>query len=188
MALSRIDQRMRAGVVMQKEEDRSEESDKRLAAVCGLYCQACSWFIATTEDPERLKRLAAYFNLSEEEGRCYGCRSDKRLPYCEKCKMFACASERGIDFCSECEAYPCDDLKQFQSEMPHRIELWANLERIRSIGYEQWLKEIRRDYACPQCQTLNSAYDLTCRACGEDPSCHYVAKHRQEIERYLRHR
>jgi hypothetical protein len=44
---------------MQKEEDRSKELDKKLAAVCGLYCGACSWFIATAEDPERLKRLAA---------------------------------------------------------------------------------------------------------------------------------
>ncbi len=48
---------------MQNEEDHFGESDKKVAAVCGLYCEACSWFIATTEDPERLKRLAARFNL-----------------------------------------------------------------------------------------------------------------------------
>ena len=52
------------GVVMQKEENHSGELDKKLAAVCGLYCEACSWFIATTEDPERLKRLCfVYFKL-----------------------------------------------------------------------------------------------------------------------------
>jgi len=38
-----------------------------MAAVCGLYCEACSWFIATTEDPERLKKLAQQFLLSEDE-------------------------------------------------------------------------------------------------------------------------
>ena len=173
---------------MQKEVDNNRELDKRLAAVCGLYCEACSWFIATTEDPERLKRLAAQLNWSEEESKGYGCRSEKRLPYCEKCKMFACADERGIDFCSECEEYPCDELKQFQSAMPHRIELWANLDRIKSVGYKQWLKEIRKHYTCPRCQTLNSTYDLKCRKCGEDPSCSYVAKHRQEIEQYLKNR
>ena len=117
-------------VVMQKEMEKSEEPDKRMAAVCGLFCEACSWFISTAEDPERLKRLAAQQNWSAEEGKCYGCRSHKRLPYCEKCKMFACAAERGIDFCSECEDYPCEDLIRFQSAMPHRIELWDNLERI----------------------------------------------------------
>jgi hypothetical protein len=173
---------------MKKEENHSGELDKKIAAVCGLYCEACSWFIATTEDPEQLKRLAAQFHFSEEESTCYGCRSDKRLPYCEKCKMFACAAERGIDFCSNCEDYPCDDLKEFQSAMPHRIDLWANLERIKSIGYKQWLKEIRGNYTCPQCQIINSAYDLTCRKCGEEPSCNYVSKHKQVIEQFLKNR
>jgi hypothetical protein len=173
---------------MQKEKNRTEESDKKLAAVCGLYCEACSWFIATTEDPARLKRMAAQLHISEEESRCYGCRSDKRLFYCAKCKMSACAAKHGIDFCSECKEYPCDDLKQFQAAMPHRIELWNNLERIKSAGYEQWLREIRKNYTCPRCQTLNSAYDLKCRKCGEEPSCHYVARHRPAIEEYLKNR
>jgi len=171
---------------LKKEGKQAGGSDKKWAAVCGLYCEACSWFIATAEDPERLKRLALQFHFSEEESRCYGCRSDKRLPYCEKCRMFVCAEGRGIDFCSECEAYPCDDLKQFQSAMPHRIDLWSNLERIKAAGYRQWLEEIREDYICPRCQTINSCYDLKCRTCGEDPSCNYVARHRREIERYLR--
>jgi hypothetical protein len=175
-------------IVMQREVEKMGESDKRTAAVCGLYCEACSWFISTTEDLERLKALAARRNWSVEESKCYGCRSDKRLPYCEGCKMLACAAKRGIDFCSECEEYPCDDLTQFQSAMPHRIELWDNLERIKSVGYKQWLKEIRGNYTCPRCQTLNSAYDLKCRKCGEEPSCSYVAKHRQEIEQYLKSR
>lgn len=173
---------------MQKEEDHSAKLDKKLAAVCGLYCEACSWFIATTEDPERLKRLAAQLHFSEEESKCYGCRSGKRLPYCEKCKMSSCAAERGINFCSECEEYPCDDLKRFQSAMPHRIELWVNLEQIKSIGYKQWLREIRETYTCLQCQTLNSTYDLKCRKCGEEPSCNYVARHKLAIEQFLKNR
>ena len=173
---------------MRKEQKHSGELDNKLAAVCGLYCKACSLYIATTEDPERLKTLATRLQLSEEAIKCYGCRSDKRGPYCEKCKTFACAAERRIDFCIECAKYPCDDLKQFQSAMPHRLELWADLERIRSIGYKQWLKEIRENYACPRCQIINSAYDLKCRKCGEEPSCNYVAKHKQAIEQYLKNR
>jgi len=173
---------------MQEAEGHRDESGKKFAAVCGLYCEACSWFIATREDPERLKRLAAQLHYSEEEGKCYGCRSDKRLPYCGSCKMFACAAERGIDFCSQCEEYPCEDLKQFQSAMPHRIELWANLERVKTIGYKQWLEEMRKNYACPRCQTINSTYDRRCRTCGEEPSCNYVAKHGKVIERYRKNR
>jgi hypothetical protein len=173
---------------MQKDEDHLDALDKKLAAVCGLYCEACSWFIATHEDPERLKRLAAQFHYSEEESKCCGCRSDKRLPYCEGCKMFACAAERGIDFCSQCEEYPCDELKQFQAAMPHRIELWVNLERVKTIGPKQWLKEMKNNYACPRCQIINSTYDLKCRRCGEEPSCSYVAKHSEVIKQYMKNR
>ncbi len=170
---------------MEQNKEQSSALNKKYAAVCGLYCQACSWFISTSEDNERLKKLAAELNISEEEGKCYGCRSDKRLVYCEKCKMYTCAMKKGIDFCSECEEYPCDELKLFQSAMPHRIELWDNLDRIRTIGYKRWLKEIRNNYKCPTCDTINSTYDLKCRKCGTEPSCAYVEKHRAEIEQYI---
>jgi len=171
---------------MQKKENHFGDPDKKLAAVCGLYCEACTLFIATKEDPARLKGMATRFQISEEAVKCYGCRSDKRGPYCEKCKMFSCAAERGIDFCVECKDYPCSDLKQFQSERPHRIELWDDLDQIKITGYKHWLKNIRGNYTCPQCQTINSAYDLKCRKCGEEPGCDYVAKHKQAIEQTLK--
>lgn len=170
---------------MEKNDVHLQQSGKQYAAVCGLYCQACSWFIATAEDPERLKKQAARLNWSAEEGSCHGCRSGKRLPYCDQCRMFACAADRGIDVCCECEEYPCEFLKKFQSALPHRIELWGSLERIMAVGYEQWLKEMKNNYSCPRCATINSAYDLKCRKCGEEPSCRYVARHRRAIEQYL---
>ncbi len=170
---------------MGTKEDHLPESGKKMAAVCGLYCDACSVFIATKEDPDRLGKIASRFGLSAEETRCHGCRSEKRLTYCEKCTMYSCASEKGIDFCGECGDYPCDDLKKFQSAMPHRIELWKDLERIRTVGYEKWLGEAREKYTCPACYTINSAYDLKCRKCGHDPSCRYVEKHKEEIRRHL---
>ncbi len=166
-------------------ENFSGKNDKTFAAVCGLYCEACSLFIATKEDPERLKKLAEKFHLSEETMRCYGCRSEKRGPYCQQCKMSACAAERGIDFCVECPEYPCDDLKAFQAERPHRIELWEDLERIHAVGYETWMEEARKKYSCPSCKTTNSAYDLQCRNCGEKPSCEYVARHGEAIRKIL---
>jgi len=171
---------------MEKQPSASGALDKKHAAVCGLYCGACSWYIATMEEPKRRQRLAALFQYSKEEAACYGCRSDKRLPYCDNCRMFACAKERGLDFCGECEEFPCEDLKAFQSAMPHRIDLWANLDRIRSVGYKRWIEEIREDYTCPRCSTINSTYDLVCRKCGEAPSCKYVARHKEAIEQYLK--
>jgi len=159
--------------------------DKTLAAVCGLYCEACTAYIATTEDPARLAQLAAQFQLSEEEIRCHGCRASKRGPYCQTCKMSACAAERGIDFCVECADYPCEELRQFQAHIPHRIELWDDLERIRAIGWQTWLVEARNKYVCPECQTINSAYDPSCRQCGAAPSCEYVRRHQDETARFF---
>ena len=52
---------------MQKKGNHSGELDKKMAAVCGLYCGACTLYIATMEDPARLKGLAERFQLSGGE-------------------------------------------------------------------------------------------------------------------------
>ena len=161
------------------------EPDKRLAAVCGLFCPACSIYIGTREDPARLKLIADRFGIPVEEARCDGCRSDRRFPYCATCKMEKCAAEKGLDFCGACEEFPCPDLKAFQEELPHRIELWENLGRIDEAGWEKWFEEMAAHYACPECGTLNTAYDRACRECGAGPSCAYVRKNTDELTRLL---
>lgn len=95
--------------------------------------------------------------------------------------MAKCAGEKGVDFCGSCPDYPCSNLKLFQAEMPHRIELWKSQERISEAGYEKWYAEMIQHYSCPDCRTLNSAYDLQCRKCGREPSCEYVRVHKNEI-------
>ncbi len=163
--------------------------DKRLAAVCGLFCPACTIFIGTREDPKRLRVIAERVQKPVEELRCDGCRSGKRCYYCrERCRMNRCASEKGAAFCGECLEYPCEELREFQAEMPHRIELWASQERIGEVGYEKWYAEMIEHYSCPRCRTLNSAYDLICRKCGSTPSCTYVSLHKEEIVRQLARR
>jgi ribosomal protein L40E len=160
--------------------------DKREAAVCGLFCPACTIFIATKEDPDRLKRLAERRNQSEEDLKCQGCRSEKRTGYCKTCKMAECASKKGIDFCGECEEYPCEDLKQFQVIYPHRIELWQSQIRIKEVGFDKWYQEMVEHYSCTECGTLNSAYDTACRKCGTTPSCEYVDQNQSEIMKRLK--
>jgi ribosomal protein L40E len=76
-------------------------------------------------------------------------------------------------------------LKSFQAQAPHRIELWKSQERIKEAGYEKWSAEMIEHYSCPECHTLNSAYDLACRKCGANPSCAYVNLHKAEITAYL---
>lgn len=172
---------------MSERKSLSGAPDKKLAAVCGLFCPACTVFIGTREDPQRLTRLAPHVGKPVEELYCDGCRSEKRCFYCrERCKMAKCASEKGVDFCGDCRDYPCKELEAFQAELPHRIELWKSQKRIREAGYEKWFIEMRDHYSCSQCGTLNSAYDLKCRKCGYEPSCAYVAEHREAIEQFVK--
>lgn len=155
---------------------------KQHAAVCGLYCPACSIFIGAHEDPRRLEFIAKQSNRNPEDIECYGCRAEKRNIFCEQdCIMFPCAQEKGIDFCAECENYPCEDLKEFQAKMPHRLELWDAQESIKNDGYEQWLEEMEKHYSCPECGTINSTYDQKCRSCGGIPCNKYNEMHRKEI-------
>jgi len=160
--------------------------DKTTAAVCGLFCPSCTLYIGTQEDPQRLEMLAGVLKLPVEEMRCGGCRSETRSFFCrEQCKMYLCAAEKGIEFCGSCPDYPCQDLKDFQCAMPHRIELWKSLDRIREAGPEEWYGEMLEHYACPSCGVINSAYDIQCRKCGGEPGCAYVAEHKDEIIRQL---
>jgi hypothetical protein len=156
--------------------------NKKLAAVCGLFCPACRVFIGTKEEPERLEAMARRFQKPIEEMQCNGCRSERRCFYCEsRCTMAKCAAEKGVEFCGECAEYPCENLKAFQTEMPHRIELWQSQKRIKEAGYEKWYLEMIEHYSCQKCGTLNSAYDIACRHCGATPSCSYVRLHQDAI-------
>ena len=95
--------------------------------------------------------------------------------------MCHCAEEKNVDFCGECNEYPCEELKTFQKQYPHRIELWKNLERIKEVGFEKWYVEMIERYSCAECGAVNSAYDISCRKCGNTPSCEYVRLHEIEI-------
>jgi hypothetical protein len=161
------------------------KSAKKEAAVCGLFCTSCSIYIGTKEDPERLMNFAKNFNLPVKDMECNGCRSDKRIGYCANCKMFKCASEKGIEFCGECEDFPCEEIKQFQTVLPHRIELWLAQKRIQEVGPEKWFAEMLEHYVCPECGAINSAYDMACRKCGTTPSCKYVEVNQKEIEKRM---
>jgi len=156
--------------------------DKTRCAVCGLFCASCTFFIASTEDPARLEALASRLNLTTAQIECHGCRSDKLGIYCEKvCTFKKCAGKKGLDFCGQCSDYPCTELKDFQSKMPHRLELWESLERINKVGWGKWYMEMVGHFSCPECGTINSAYDMSCRKCGHKPSCNYVEINQSEI-------
>lgn len=155
------------------------------AAVCGLSCDVCAVYIATREDPNRLQRIATAKGLSLSETSCDGCRSENRYGPCATCFMTRCATERGVAFCGDCPENPCNELRQFQAAMPHRAELWESQALLRKKGLAAWSDEIRQDHACPSCGTINSAYDLSCRACRHTPSCPFVERHEEKIRTHM---
>lgn len=159
--------------------------DKKLTAVCGLFCASCTVYIGNQEDPERLKIMAERLNCSTEELICEGCRSDKLALHCRNCSFKLCTKKKEVDFCGDCSEFPCDELKNFQKQLPHRIELWDYQHRIKKVGFEKWFIEMNEHYACSKCGTLNSAYDLQCRSCNNDPSCEYVKLHEEKIMDYI---
>lgn len=164
-----------------------EKADKSLTAACGLFCPSCAIFIASNEDEERLQRQADYLGITKEQTICKGCRSDKRCATCANCVMLKCTIEKGIDFCSECDNYPCNELKNFQSVMPHRVELFKDLDKIKKFGFEVFYKDSIDNYKCNKCNTINPGWDISCRKCGNTPSCNYVANNIDEIKRRIEH-
>ena len=157
----------------------------QLVGVCGLFCPACRIFLAQSESLEKRMKMAKALQIPVEALKCDGCRSQNRFIYCDICTMSACTKKAGLDFCADCEDYPCTPLKKFRVGLPHRIELWESQTRIREVGYEKWFEEMLEHYSCSRCQTINSAYDLSCRKCGATPSCNYVARHKSKIMSYI---
>ncbi len=152
------------------------------SAICGLFCDACGIYIATTEEPDRLERIAAAKGTVPDDVRCLGCRSDVLYPHCRTCKMKACAEERGLDFCSHCSDYPCEILRDFQIQRPHRITLFESLEDIRDHGEPAWRARMESEYRCESCGTMNQIYDSACRHCSHTPPNRYVGRYQAEIE------
>ena len=161
--------------------------DKNLATACGLYCGSCGIYLATQEnDSEKLLQYAIVLNQSFGETLCDGCRSGRKSAHCSRiCSFIKCTLEKGIKFCGACPEFPCKKLTDFQSKMPHRIEILESQNRIIEIGWEQWLIEMKENYSCPQCNTVNSAYDFACRKCGYSPGCKFIMRHKKLINNHL---
>jgi len=164
-----------------------ESPGKNLVAACGLYCGSCGIYLATQEnDTEKLLQYAIVLNQSFDETLCDGCKSDRKSAHCTKmCSFIGCTLNKCIEFCGTCQEFPCKELKDFQSKMPHRVEILESQNRLQEIGWEQWLIEMKENYSCQQCNTVNSAYDMSCRNCRYAPGSRFVLRHMELINNHL---
>lgn len=106
-------------------------------AYCGLNCNKCPVFIATTRDDDALRQRTArgwtdlyaeileavgIESLKPEDMNCHGCRSDLGHFFgCDKCAIRPCCQEKNLVTCAGCNEYEsCNILKGFYSFDVHR--------------------------------------------------------------------
>ncbi|MDF2523678.1 MAG: putative redox protein regulator of disulfide bond formation [Clostridiales bacterium] len=166
--------------------NQNELLESKDHAKCGLYCPACSAYIATREEPERLDVIANRLNLTREDLMCKGCGSEQVSYFCRTCDIKSCANEKGYQGCAECIDMPCDKVLSFQrSGKPHRLEVVNSLNTLKEHGFKEWQEEQFMEYACQKCKTINSAYDLQCRKCRNEPGNLFVERHKEAISKHL---
>jgi hypothetical protein len=116
-------------------------------AYCGINCEKCPVFIATSKDDDALRQKTArewsnlyaeilesfgIHSLKPEDMNCYGCRSNRGLFIgCAGCQIRKCSQDKGFITCASCDEYEsCNMLNAFYSFTVHQSAK-ENLDRMR---------------------------------------------------------
>jgi hypothetical protein len=160
-------------------EDSAQDGKRQvhLAAACGTYCGACPAYLHKHGQGEQRVSSApardAIGSFVDMMGRlvCDGCLSGGTLAaHCRTCNIRLCAANKQKDFrCTDCKDLPCYRITNLinQGGYPHRKEYLPNLEKIRQMGAEKWVKYEEERWRCPKCGRAMSWYDAKCAGCGE---------------------
>lgn len=93
---------------------------------CGLDCEKCDAYIATSNNDDSLREKIAKawtvefgFECSPDMINCTGCLSDGvKIGHCDECTTRSCAMSKGLDNCSFCSDFPCEDMAKFMESVP----------------------------------------------------------------------
>ena len=159
-----------------------------LAAACGTYCGACPAYIAKHSEDEQIK-MKRQKRVSSGPRKapkgipdpswmdgliCDGCLSGGMLAsHCQRCDIRLCAANKqDVTRCSDCKELPCTRITNLinMGRYLHRKEYLPNLEKIREMGVQEWVKYEEERWRCPQCGLPVSWYDAECAGCGEPRS------------------
>ena len=161
---------------------------EHLAAACGTYCGACQAYLAKHSEDEQIKMKLQKRTSSGptkalkgvppsnwmDSLRCDGCLSGGMLaPHCQNCAIRKCAeNKQNNSRCSDCEELPCYRITNLvnMGRYLHRQEYLPNLEKIREMGVQKWVKYEEERWLCPQCRLPMKWYDAECVRCGEPRS------------------
>ena len=148
---------------------------------CGLFCGACdilNCYQASLETgiPPAWEDLPQRFreHLRQAEVICQGCKTDVLFEGCKRCSIRACASGKNIEACNQCAEYPCPEVTRrmeyisgpLKDALPHTKVMFRNINMLKEMGVEQWVKDQERRWRCPQCGAPFTWYQDTCTTCG----------------------
>lgn len=140
---------------------------QKYLSCCGLYCGACSSMMLQEKaegDPS-----VANFQYEYAEEPCEGCSQDSL------CQIVTCCEIHDVVTCAFCVEFPCEGIRNFsRDEWPHHKEVLDNLTRMRQIGIEAWLEEMRKTWSCPRCGARTHWYQSKCPACEASWDPKYV--------------
>ena len=169
----------------EEEEDKMKDGNEivggkgkvHLAAACGTYCGACPAYIKKHgEDKKRLSSgpMKARKGIPPSNWMdgllCDGCLSGGKLAgHCQRCNIRLCALNKQNDSrCTDCEELPCYRINNLinMGRYLHRKEYLPNLEKIREMGVQEWVKYEEERWRCPECHLPMRWYDAKCTGCG----------------------
>jgi hypothetical protein len=163
------------------------KGNEGLAAACGTYCGACPAYLAKHNDDYIKMKQQKEFSSEPQKAMkgippsnwmdgllCDGCLSGGTLaPHCQRCNIRLCALEKQKDaHCAGCSELPCARITNLimMGNYLHRAEYLPNLEKIRRMGVQDWVKYEEKRWSCPKCGLPLSWYDAKCVGCGEPRS------------------
>ena len=109
-----------------------------MTSVCGLLCNECGAFIATSNDDDDKRAEVAELwskqydhEFKPEDINCDGCTSgsDRLFGHCKVCEIRKCANDKAVENCAHCDEYACEKLEGLFKMAP---DARKNLDAIRS--------------------------------------------------------
>ena len=128
-----------------------------LIAPCGMNCGICRGYIAFTHGLQRKRGKVTY---------CAGCQPRAKNCYIKRnCKKLA---HHEIKSCSQCRDIPCKNLSHLDQRYRERygMSMVENLEMMRAMGIDAFLKSQEEKYRCPRCGDVVCVHDRKCYSCG----------------------
>lgn len=144
-------------------------SSSQLVGKCGIYCGACTIYVARDSEAWRQK-IAEKHNCLPDQVKCNGCGDLNSVCWGYDCKIALCTREKGVSFCYECPEYSQETCEKF-NELSTRyqkagVDVRQNLSRIQAGETDTWLEETAERFKCKACGKPVSVWFTECPHCG----------------------